>query len=367
ETAPVGPLATAAGAKETVQTAVDNTASRGSAKGTKERDSAENLALEGVTKKSNLNGAEEFDYPEGAKVINEVVITSTGYAQVGNRAEKSVVDVVFSPIVPDMMADAPRSETEASLEELGVGRGMETLTEKGATISEAAASKVAVMGWCIKDTRPENVPFRFRKIWLEHNQFMPMVKQSWSEPMCDGPIRLVMRKLKRLKQEQESFESQQHLEEMETEKIISNLMQLEATMWKQRACIKEELEGDRNSAYFQAKARIRQSKYFIVEIKTAEGTILHDQGLIKEYMVQAYKKQVYAIPVSRNQEILNLIPHERVMGFGSSKYASCNLEDAKFSEIQRLQLQCRTYKEPGKEGHSNYWASDQESHVQHCC
>ncbi|KAF9625514.1 hypothetical protein IFM89_023825 [Coptis chinensis] len=107
-----------------------------------------------------------------------------------------------------------------------------------------------VMGWCIKDTRPENVPFRFRKIWLEHNQFMHMVKQSWSEPMCDGPIRLVMRKLKRLKstlkawhkntywgtrdqiaqanktlkdiqkqQEQESFESQRHLEEMETEKI----------------------------------------------------------------------------------------------------------------------------------------------------
>ncbi|KAF9599173.1 hypothetical protein IFM89_035632 [Coptis chinensis] len=56
-----------------------------------------------------------------------------------------------------------------------------------------------VMGWCIKDTRPENVPFRFRKIWLEHNQFMHMVKQSWSEPMCDGPIRLIMRKLRRLK------------------------------------------------------------------------------------------------------------------------------------------------------------------------
>ncbi|KAF9623729.1 hypothetical protein IFM89_004810 [Coptis chinensis] len=54
------------------------------------------------------------------------------------------------------------------------------------------------------------------------------------------------------------------------EKLISNLMHTEATMWKQRACIKEELEGDRNSAYFQAKARIRQSKYFIEEIKTDE-------------------------------------------------------------------------------------------------
>ncbi|KAF9597128.1 hypothetical protein IFM89_015957 [Coptis chinensis] len=58
-----------------------------------------------------------------------------------------------------------------------------------------------------------------------------------------------------------------------------------------------------------AKARIRQSKYFIEEIKTAEGTILHDQGLIKEYMVQAYKVKFEAISVLRNQELLNLIPH----------------------------------------------------------
>ncbi|KAF9598971.1 hypothetical protein IFM89_033316 [Coptis chinensis] len=158
------------------------------------------------------------------------------------------------------------------------------------------------MGWCHKNSKPENVPFRFRKIWLEHNQFMNFVKLSWCEPMRDGPIRLVMRKLKRLKgtlkawhkatywgtrdkiaqankslkdiqkqQEQEAFDVQLHLQEMETEKLISNLMNTEATMWKQRASIKEELEGDRNSAYFQAKARMRQAKYFVEEIKTTQA------------------------------------------------------------------------------------------------
>ncbi|KAF9625599.1 hypothetical protein IFM89_024372 [Coptis chinensis] len=254
-----------------IETAVDNTASRGAAKGAKEQFTAENLALEGVSEKSTLNGVEELDYTEGVEVLTAVAKTTTGYAQVGNRAEKLVVDVVICPIAPGKMADAPRSETEANK--------------------------------TLKDIQKQ--------------------------------------------QEQEPFESQRHLDEMETEKIISNLMHQEATMWKQRACIKEELEGDRNSAYFQAKARIRQSKYFIAEIKTAEGTILHDQDLIKEYMVQAYKTNFAAIPVLWNQELLNLIPQERAMDFGSSKYASSHLEDAKFSEIQRLQLQCRTYKEPG--------------------
>ncbi|KAF9588109.1 hypothetical protein IFM89_007585 [Coptis chinensis] len=38
-----------------------------------------------------------------------------------------------------------------------------------------------------------------RNIWLEHPQFMDLVRESWYEPMADAPIRLVMRKLKRLK------------------------------------------------------------------------------------------------------------------------------------------------------------------------
>ncbi|KAF9601234.1 hypothetical protein IFM89_017419 [Coptis chinensis] len=45
----------------------------------------------------------------------------------------------------------------------------------------------------------------------------------------------------------------------------------------------------------EAKPRIRQSKYFIEEIKTDEGIILQDQCLMKEYMVQAYKAKFEAI------------------------------------------------------------------------
>ncbi|KAF9601233.1 hypothetical protein IFM89_017418 [Coptis chinensis] len=83
-------------------------------------------------------------------------------------------------------------------------------------------------------------------------------------------------------QEHESLDLQMELQELEMEKLIDQLMQTEASIWKQRACIKEEIEGDRNSAYFQAKAKIHQSKAFIEELRTVEGNVLQDQKSIKE-------------------------------------------------------------------------------------
>ncbi|KAF9605888.1 hypothetical protein IFM89_020397, partial [Coptis chinensis] len=172
---------------------------------------------------------------------------------------------------------------------------------------------------------------RFRNIWLEHPQFMDLVRESWQEPMADGPIQLVMRKLKRLKialkewhkitywgnkdklkqanlslqklqkqQEHESLDLQMQLQELKMEKLIDQLMQTEASMWKQRACIKEEIEGDRNSTYFQAKAKIRQDKAFIEELRTAKGNILQDQKSIKEYLVHSYEEKFKARPVEHN-------------------------------------------------------------------
>ncbi|KAF9598573.1 hypothetical protein IFM89_028200 [Coptis chinensis] len=110
-------------------------------------------------------------------------------------------------------------------------------------------------------------------------------------------------------QEDGIFDVQLHLHEMEIEKIISSLMQSEATMWKQRSCIKEELEGERNSTYFHAKARIWQSKSFIEEIRIEDGTRLHDQRQIKEFLVQAYENKFKARPVVHRQRLMDLIPH----------------------------------------------------------
>ncbi|KAF9612524.1 hypothetical protein IFM89_000446 [Coptis chinensis] len=73
-------------------------------------------------------------------------------------------------------------------------------------------------------------------------------------------------------------------------------MQTEATMWKQRSNIKEEIEGDKNYAYFQAKAKIRQAKTFIEELRTAEGIILQDQKSIKDFLVQSYEEKFKASP-----------------------------------------------------------------------
>ncbi|KAF9609361.1 hypothetical protein IFM89_015616 [Coptis chinensis] len=110
------------------------------------------------------------------------------------------------------------------------------------------------------------------------------------------------------KEEHESLDLQMQLHELEMEKLIDQLMQTEASMWKQRACIKEEIEGDRNSAYFQAKAKIHQAKEFIEELRTAEGNMLQEQKSIKEYLVHSYEENFKARPIEHNQELMDHIP-----------------------------------------------------------
>ncbi|KAF9599638.1 hypothetical protein IFM89_001380, partial [Coptis chinensis] len=179
------------------------TAAKVTAEGVNEQITVVNLSLEDDSEKLSLDGVKENSYKEGAEVIAAVAKTKEVYDQVGGRIEKSVVEHELSPQAIGEVADTALYETEASLEELCVAKEIATLADNGAKRCKILQRKFSdyspVMGWCNKNTRPDNVPFQFRKIWLEHNQFMNMVKLSWSEPMSDGHICLVMRKLKRLK------------------------------------------------------------------------------------------------------------------------------------------------------------------------
>ncbi|KAF9596825.1 hypothetical protein IFM89_013873 [Coptis chinensis] len=56
-----------------------------------------------------------------------------------------------------------------------------------------------VVGWLTSIPKPTNIPFRFKRIWINHEGLKEVVKQSWEEPLEDVPIRKVMKKLKRLK------------------------------------------------------------------------------------------------------------------------------------------------------------------------
>ncbi|XP_026428564.1 uncharacterized protein LOC113324456 [Papaver somniferum] len=56
-----------------------------------------------------------------------------------------------------------------------------------------------LMGGCVNIQKPSNVPLRFQKIWLEHEGFMKVVEDCWSEPVNGDPSFIFMYKLKKLR------------------------------------------------------------------------------------------------------------------------------------------------------------------------
>ncbi|KAF9613168.1 hypothetical protein IFM89_005939 [Coptis chinensis] len=148
-----------------------------------------NSSPEGAFEKLSLDGANENTPTEGAdahtKVANDQLV---------GRIENSVVE-------HELSSRRGKKQILVKIDRALVSNSWLLANPKWRCkiLKRKFSNHSPVMGWCNKNTRPDNDHFRFRKIWLEHNQFMNMVKLSWSESMCDGPIRLVMRKLKRLK------------------------------------------------------------------------------------------------------------------------------------------------------------------------
>ncbi|KAF9600286.1 hypothetical protein IFM89_005872 [Coptis chinensis] len=44
-----------------------------------------------------------------------------------------------------------------------------------------------------------NISLRFKQSWVQHENLREVVERSWREPLHDAPMRIVVKKLKRLK------------------------------------------------------------------------------------------------------------------------------------------------------------------------
>ncbi|KAF9611224.1 hypothetical protein IFM89_027774, partial [Coptis chinensis] len=312
----------------------DITAANFSSEGVTEHISAVNFSLEGATEKLSSEGAIENIPTKGAAEKSP----SDAHTKVANdkldgRIATSVVEHELNPQGPCEVADTPLSEIEASLDKALVARVTATLTENGAKATTAVApllSTVAGIPASLlqKELTPNIVPnFRSNN---EEAAVMCKLKRlkialkAWHKATYWGnkdklkQANLSLQKLQK-QQEHESLDLQLHLWELEMEKLIDQLMQTEATMWKQRSCIKEEIEGDKNSAYFQAKAKIRQAKAFIEELRTAKGNILKDQKSIKDFLVHSYEEKFKARP--------------GIVDNSSTEFDGCNMEDEKCAEV----------------------------------
>ncbi|KAL5716607.1 hypothetical protein ACHQM5_009747 [Ranunculus cassubicifolius] len=234
------------------------------------------------------------------------------------------------------------SRTYAKLDRALVNKAWLDLTHcwRSKILTRKFSDHSPVIAWNDHIPKPHNIPFRFKAIWIQHEEFKEFVKKNWDQPMVSGPLSLLSLKLKRLKEglkiwnkqhfwgirgkinnisseldnvqislEEDAFDTE--LQDIETalEEARDNFINLENDMWQQRAKSKNLFEGERNSSYYHNRVKIRAAKSFITSIEDKDGKLLRDHEEIKNHIVQAFQDRFARKPVEMDNDLLNLIPN----------------------------------------------------------
>eukprot|EP00253_Pinus_taeda_P029800 PITA_29800 len=191
---------------------------------------------------------------------------------------------------------------------------------------------------------PRNKPFRFKKFWIEHPNFLTMVETWWSEPLDEEGSKMfnLQKKLKNIKLRlkdwnktvfgnifQEKAIIEQKLEQIhkdgvagcrdeeacEQEKELTqqwhNRCKQEESLWKQKSRILWLKEGEKNTKFFHRSAMDYRSANKILELKNSEGEILRNHNEISALLLDHFGRIAQEPRINREaaiQEITNAIP-----------------------------------------------------------
>ncbi|KAL4189134.1 hypothetical protein AMTRI_Chr08g163930 [Amborella trichopoda] len=187
--------------------------------------------------------------------------------------------------------------------------------------------------------RPNNIPFRMRRFWIDHKDFSEVVSQSWNTPVNGTPIFIVVKKLNRLKADLKNWAKLtfprlnnlvksitielEHIQEtienvgsngflldqeLEAKSKLHNALEIREKLWAKKSRIKWLKCGDRNTKFFHLTTKIRQAKNFMRKIKKQDGSIISDTKDIGNYVAEFYEN-FHKKPASlKCTYLLNCIP-----------------------------------------------------------
>ncbi|XP_060202298.1 uncharacterized protein LOC132630740 [Lycium barbarum] len=177
-------------------------------------------------------------------------------------------------------------------------------------------------------------PFIFLKFWVDHESFLHTVEQHWSTEFVGDAFITFKFKMKKLKAAQSVWSKEtfgdifkqltiredivkikeQLFEEDPSEVNRMVLQQAQAEFkrymhfkedfWKQKAGVKWQSEGDKNTRFFHSLVNGRRNRMQLNRIQNDEGAWLEDRDQISTVAVYFYQQQFSSTPTSSDYSIL---------------------------------------------------------------
>ncbi|XP_019427157.1 PREDICTED: uncharacterized protein LOC109335477 [Lupinus angustifolius] len=182
-------------------------------------------------------------------------------------------------------------------------------------------------------------PFKFHKMWIQHQGLRRVVETHWSSIVVGCPMYVLSKKLKGLKailkiwnkevfgnihfrvknaldlveliQQKLSTEGQSDLllaQEEQAQKDLLVALNSEEEFWKEKSRLNWQISGDRNTSYFHKIAKIRACVDYFTNLYASENEI-HPSSLISQVIPQLVSEDdnnmLSSIPL--NDEIRNAV------------------------------------------------------------
>eukprot|EP00253_Pinus_taeda_P019787 PITA_19787 len=228
---------------------------------------------------------------------------------------------------------------------------------------------------------PRNKPFRFEKFWLDHPNFLEMVKKWWSEPLEVSGSKMfnLQKKLKTTKQKikgwnktvfgnifQEKVILENKLEQihrdgaagnlsveaMEQEKKLSQQWHKrcsqEETLWRQKSRTQWLKEGELNTKFFHRSALDHRSNNRILELKNNAGEILKNYNDISALLSDHFKSIAQEPPINREEAIKELTTAIPKTITSDQNWALCR--EISLEEVEEAIRSMPNDKAPGPDG-----------------
>ncbi|KAK1549712.1 hypothetical protein Q3G72_006607 [Acer saccharum] len=179
-------------------------------------------------------------------------------------------------------------------------------------------------------------PSRFQSMWLEHLDFIAIVRKIWSSPVMGRPPQVVIYKLKRLKKALKSwnwevfgdlnsaivgkcaelhsiqedlsnrgFSDDLFMAEVSVHSELDVLLRRQECFLRDRSRVRWLRDGDRNTSFFHASIKRRQYRNAISTL-SINGVLSEDRLTIKDHII-SYYSDLFCSDVSRVGRDLSIV------------------------------------------------------------